>query len=685
MKCNCLFGIRSKVLWSLGVLCSVLFLFSAFIIKEMRQVDTLSSKLTSRNKAISWSAHEALSSAQMGSLSVQKALLLSDKKDQKKLRQRIKSFGVQAESFEMFIKSLIWGTESEAFKRSKNGSIYSKWTKNGWDKKIVLTEIPGKVRQWAGSADIYFSGFLKYSRQILGFLSKSHEFHLIGDERRAQEQKRRALHSYEKSQTYQDLVEMSLNRLSKEISNVSALEQQEIKEFQRRRNRHLILLGFGMFSFVILAGWIFASRELVKPIENLIHHIQRVKEGEFKKGIPIVSKDEIGLLTKNFNELMRELDQSTVSKEFFDNIIMSMADSLVVVNLDWTIQLVNQVTCDLLGYKEEELKGKSVELIFGNNYKKDELEMFIDGRHNKHVELTYHSRDGRTIPISVAGGPIKDHLDKIHGFAFLAKDLSEKKRIEARMLRSEKLSAVGQLAAGVAHEINNPLGIILGFVQGLLRNKKPGGAMDLPLRSIEREANRCKELVRDLLTFSRTSRLERGPLEINQTVKEALSLVKPQARIKQIEVRQDLQPNLPCILGNENQIQQVIINLANNAMAVLPENGILSVKTFKMNDASLFWVVLIVSDNGPGIPADVLPRIFEPFYTTKPIGKGTGLGLSLVHEIVRKHSGLIDVESRPGLTEFRIRFPIRTEAELQSIARQDYLESMKNKNPVRYV
>ena len=239
-------------------------------------------------------------------------------------------------------------------------------------------------------------------------------------------------------------------------------------------------------------------------------------------------------------------------------------------------------------------------------------------------------------------------------------DLSERKKMEARMLQSEKLSAMGHLAAGVAHEINNPLGVILGFAQAVLRRLPDGESpFEKPLRSVEREALRCKVLVQDLLTFSRASDANQEAMELNGCVDGALSLVLAQSKMSKVEVHRVLADSLPPILGNKNQIQQVIINLANNAIDAMPKGGSLTVRTELLVDLASVWVCLKLSDTGTGIPPEIISHIFEPFFTTKPVGSGTGLGLSLVYEIVKKHGGQLDLQSKPGFTEFTVKFPVR--------------------------
>lgn len=238
---------------------------------------------------------------------------------------------------------------------------------------------------------------------------------------------------------------------------------------------------------------------------------------------------------------------------------------------------------------------------------------------------------------------------------------SEIEKLHKTLLQSEKMSAVGQLAAGISHEINNPLGVILGFAQSLAKKIIPGEPLELPIKSIEREAKRCKHLVQDLLTFSRTSALDRIPLELNVLVESVVNLVEAHAKIINVEVKKDFAKGLPLILGNSNQIQQVIINLANNALDAMPQLGTLTFRTQKVEKNHNHYAEIQIQDTGHGIPKDIQPKIFDPFFTTKEPGKGTGLGLSLAYEIVQKHSGTIEVESEENRgTIFHVLFPLES-------------------------
>ena len=223
------------------------------------------------------------------------------------------------------------------------------------------------------------------------------------------------------------------------------------------------------------------------------------------------------------------------------------------------------------------------------------------------------------------------------------------------------MSAIGQLAAGVAHEINNPLGVILGFTQGLTKRLTPGDAHEVPLKAIEREALRCKQLVYDLLTFSRVGKPEEEKKEINlgEAIEGALSLIQGQSKVKEVEMICDLQKDMPKIMANRGQIQQVIINLCNNALDAMENGGKLKVKARFSEGRGKGGVEILVEDNGTGIPEDIRSKIFNPFFTTKEVGKGTGLGLSLVYEIVQKHQGKIELNSIVGQgTVFRVFLPV---------------------------
>ena len=240
----------------------------------------------------------------------------------------------------------------------------------------------------------------------------------------------------------------------------------------------------------------------------------------------------------------------------------------------------------------------------------------------------------------------------------LRREMEERKLLESRVIQSEKMAAVGQLAGGVAHEINNPLGVILGFAQNVARRVQPGDPFEMPLRSIEREAMRCKNLVRDLLTFSASGNGKMDEIDLNAAIETALSLVSAHGKVKEVEIEKNLESDLPKILGNSTQIQQIIVNLSNNAIDAMPNGGKLAIRVQKTTLDHCKGIEIQVQDTGQGISPEIQSKIFNPFFTTKEIGKGTGLGLSLVYEIVKKHDGNISLDSELGKgTTFHVFLP----------------------------
>jgi two-component system NtrC family sensor kinase len=220
--------------------------------------------------------------------------------------------------------------------------------------------------------------------------------------------------------------------------------------------------------------------------------------------------------------------------------------------------------------------------------------------------------------------------------------------------RSEQLASVGRLAAGVAHEINNPLTGVLAFAD-LLREKENMDAQDREdLDLIVRETKRAREIVRGLLDFARETPTRVAPLDVNDLVRQTLQLLGKREAFQDINLVDDLADHLPSIRGDRNQLQQVFVNLSLNACEAMPGGGTLLIST----SAADGQVAIEVTDTGSGIQREHVDKIFEPFFTTKPVGKGTGLGLSVSYGIVQQHGGTLEVKSQVGMgTTFTITLP----------------------------
>jgi two-component system NtrC family sensor kinase len=230
--------------------------------------------------------------------------------------------------------------------------------------------------------------------------------------------------------------------------------------------------------------------------------------------------------------------------------------------------------------------------------------------------------------------------------------------MQVRMARTERLASLGMLSAGVAHEINNPLGGVLALSALALEDLPPDDPIRENLEEVVRQAQRCKAIVKGLLDFSRQSASSSEPVDLGRVAQEALALVKPQAAFFNIDLVCAFEPNLPPVMADRAEIQQVILNIIMNAVQAMEEQGRLTLTT----SSSEGFAELAVSDTGHGIPPDRIGHVFDPFFTTKDESKGTGLGLSIAYGIVSKHGGTIAVESEVGVgTTFTIRFPVTPE------------------------
>lgn len=258
---------------------------------------------------------------------------------------------------------------------------------------------------------------------------------------------------------------------------------------------------------------------------------------------------------------------------------------------------------------------------------------------------TFFSPDGRVAGLVAV---LTDVTDSRLAEQNLTAAYESLKSAQGQLMQAQKMAAVGRLAGGVAHEINNPLAVILGFAQSVCARIGAEDALAFPLRSIEREALRCRSLVQDLLVFSRASAGDSFvETDINAALTASLPMLGPRAKLEHIDLRVELANDLPKVMGSVNQLQQVILNLAGNAMDAMPNGGRIDLST-RLSQVNAGHVEIVVRDTGVGIPDNIRAKVFEPFFTTKAVGKGTGLGLALVYEIVQKHGGSIDFESVAG-------------------------------------
>lgn len=243
--------------------------------------------------------------------------------------------------------------------------------------------------------------------------------------------------------------------------------------------------------------------------------------------------------------------------------------------------------------------------------------------------------------------PVLNRYKQPIGWLEVYRDISSQREIQARLFHSERLAALGQMVSGVAHELNNALTSIFGYAQ-LVQRRTRGFEWEAEARHIFEEAQRAKRITRNLLLFSRGSKGERAPVNLNEIVERTLEIRAYELRLENIRVELDLDVQLPQAVADGAQIQQALLNLivnAEQAIRQVKESGLIWIRTQQISGDR---IALEVADDGPGVPPELILRVFDPFFTTKPAGVGTGLGLSILYGIVRQHGGEVSVENRPG-------------------------------------
>lgn len=402
--------------------------------------------------------------------------------------------------------------------------------------------------------------------------------------------------------------------------------------------------------------------------------IERIKTGQEKRVIdvvfvyPVTQPDYYILYLIDITHLKileRELRRRNV---FFHNLIDSSVDGIIAADMKGNLILFNQGAQSLLGYSEDEtLSGFHVTQLYNQGVAYEVVSRMRSPDYGgkgklRHQELVVKHKDGHDIPVSFSGGIIYDNHQEIATYGIFT-DLRAMQKIEEdleqthqMLMQSEKMAGLGRLAAGVAHEINNPMSGIMLYANMVQEDLGEDHPLQEDLATIIREAERCKVIVADLLEFSHQTSYEMDLINLNDVVHKTLGVLKNQPLFQNIELKLMLEKQLGLIFGNAIRLNQVVMNVLVNAAQVMEKGGTMTITTRNRANGELSEI--LITDTGPGIEQERQEKIFDPFYTTKKPGEGTGLGLSVSYAIVREHKGTIRVaESSPSGTTFAIRFP----------------------------
>ncbi|WNS42153.1 ATP-binding protein [Paenibacillus sp. MMS20-IR301] len=407
----------------------------------------------------------------------------------------------------------------------------------------------------------------------------------------------------------------------------------------------LLLIVFFLASY-IMAGLI------TRPIQDILAKVNDVAKGKFEPPLNVESRDELGQLAhrinamtshllQHTNRLGQTLEENRAVKEHLESVINSTSDAIHTVDMNGRITSTNKAFQELYGWNAADAAIKTPYLVPATVREQEEarLRQLREGATLPPVETVRLKRDGSIVEVSVSTSVIRDEDGQPQSFVHVSRDMTERNRIEELLRRSEKLTTVGQLAAGVAHEIRNPLTTLRGFLQ-LQQEKK----VLVPLHNdlMLSELDRINLIVSEFLILAKPQAVHFQQKDLRHIVGDVISLLDSQAHLFGIEFATYFSEVPAMVHCEENQLKQVFINVIKNAIEAMPEGGTITLEQHQHNDS----VVIVVSDEGGGVPEEMLPKLGEPFFTNKE--SGTGLGLMVSHRIIQAHRGSLEIRSEYG-------------------------------------
>ncbi len=447
---------------------------------------------------------------------------------------------------------------------------------------------------------------------------------------------------------------------------LSALAKQFGSESSARRSYAVMQEVFGNRRLILmlpvstgdsLVGLLLLAYPPVPLRESSVAELQ-----EESMNILLAMVDQLGYGLKRFL-----LEEEVISKAHYISILTeNSADAIVGLDVAGMIVSWNKGAALLFGMQHDQVTGQPFSVLLPKERRligDDEviLERIRTEGVVKNYELDCETGSGQRIIVSLTGSILEDEQGTFIGTALIMRDVTQIKQYEMELRQTEKLSFIGQISTGIAHEIGTPLNIILGNAEYLMMDMKSSERDYDELKMIIGETNRIAKLIQQLLDFARPKKMRAKPVSLSSEIENVLQLLKNQLDKSSISLSLEIEKDLPYVFGDAAQLQEVFVNLIVNAIHSMEKKGRLSISAASKGGPDGRTVEMTIADNGCGIPEENLQKIFNPFFTTKEVGKGTGLGLAITQRIIHDHKGIISVESAVGNgTVFKLSFPVYT-------------------------
>lgn len=414
----------------------------------------------------------------------------------------------------------------------------------------------------------------------------------------------------------------------------------------------------------------FRIRYLIGPIKKLMEATERLASGNLPERIRVKGNDEIATLSQSFNTMAESLQRKAQenqklleevrhSEARYRTTLDSSLDAIIGADSFFIVTTWNRGAQKLFRFDTADIVGKPIACLFREDASKELLKIVSRDGFVRNHDIEGLTKDGELLNLNLTWAGSQESDPEHQEWSIVIRDVTDQKKLQAQLIHAEKLSIVGRLISGVVHEINNPLTAVVGYAELLATQEEMPSQLREDLKYIHENAVRCRDIMGNLLRFSRKEKLKKRPIQIKDVVVNAIKLMEYRLmKTEFIEVHQDLPHDLPPVFADSRQLEQVMVNLIQNACDALTEISgpkRLSIKGKRQDD----FVIVSVEDNGPGIPQNLRNKIFEPFFTTKEEGKGTGLGLAICQDILQEHGGSLSIDnSSASGTRFLIKLHI---------------------------